>query len=215
MQQAKNNSLVNNGEEVKEPTLNRAPASLAGNLNSNQGDKVHGTQVGILPEAECLTFRKHIGGDTLDAFAPLAQYTQRVHHGQMESTWMKVSNTITLPDGTVIQRTSVREEDYIPEAASLLTARVKNPLMRREQFATDQRKSRKKGIIQSKRELYSCKTPVERSVSPMFGGRSEVSNENEKSGDGDSVLLEEVKQIVYDSPALTDVPNGSDIRDVQ
>jgi hypothetical protein len=88
-----------------------------------------------------------MGGDTLDAFAPLAHYTQRVHHGQMESTWMKVSNTITLPDGTVIQRTRVREEDYIPEAASLLTARVENPLMRREQFATDQRKSRKKDII--------------------------------------------------------------------
>ena len=155
-----------------------------------------------------------MGGDTLDAFAPLAHYTQRVHHGQMESTWMKVSNTITLPDGTVIQRTRVREEDYIPEAASLLTARVENPLMRREQFATDQRKSRNKDIIQSKRELYSCKTPVERSVSPMFGGRSEVSHENKKSGDGDNVLLEEVKQVVYDSPALTDVPNGSDIRDV-
>ena len=76
-------------------------------------------------------------------------------------------------------------------------------MMRREQFATDQRKSRKKDIIQSKRELYSCKTPVERSVSPMFGGRSEASRENE-----------EVKQIVYDSPSLTDVPNGSDIRDV-
>ena len=159
---------MNNSEEVKEPTLNTAPASLAGNLNSNQDDKIHGTQVGTLPEAECLTFRKHIGGDTLDAFAPLAQYTQRVHHGQMESTWMKVSNTITLPDGRVIQRTRVKEEDYIPEAASLLTARVENPLAKREQFATDQRKSRKKDIVQSKRELYSCKTPVERSVSPMF-----------------------------------------------
>ena len=80
MQQAKNNSLVNNGEEVKEPTLNTAPATLAGNLNSNQDDKVHGTQVGAASEAECLTFLKHIGGDTLDSFAPLAQYTQRIHH---------------------------------------------------------------------------------------------------------------------------------------
>ena len=106
-------------------------------MNSNQDDKVHGTQVGIVSEAECLTFRKHMGGDTLDAFAPLAHYTQRVHHGQMESAWTKVSNTITLLDGTVIQRTRVKEEDYIPEAASLLTARVENPLTRREQFATD------------------------------------------------------------------------------
>ena len=34
----------------------------------------------------------------------------------------------------------------------------------------DQRKSRKKDLIASKRELISCKTPAERSVSPMFGG---------------------------------------------
>ena len=168
-------------------------------MNSNQDDKIHGTQVGTLPEAECLTFRKHIGGDTLDAFAPLAQYTQRVHHGQMESTWMKVSNTITLPDGTVIQRTKVREEDYIPEAASLLTARVENPLMRREQFTTDQRKSRKKDIIQSKRELYSCKTPVERSVSPMFGERSEASREKDNLGEKEVTSCEEVKQTPSDS----------------
>ena len=40
---------------------------------------------------------------------------------------MKDSNTITLPDGRVIQRTRVREEDYIPEAASLLTVRVEIP----------------------------------------------------------------------------------------
>ena len=31
-----------------------------------------GMEAGSLPEAECLTFRAHMGGDTLDAFAPLA-----------------------------------------------------------------------------------------------------------------------------------------------
>ena len=38
----------------------------------------------------------------------------------------------------------------------------------------DQRKSRKKDLIAHKRELYSCKTPVERSVSPMFGEAPQV-----------------------------------------
>ena len=69
-----------------------------------------------------------------------------------------------------MQRNTVREEDYIPGSAGLLTARVENPLAKREQFAMDQRKSRKKDLIASKRELFSCKTPAERSVSPMFGG---------------------------------------------
>ena len=52
-----------------------------------------------------------MGGDTLDAFAPFAQYTQRVPYGAIETIWMKVFNTITLPVGTVIQMTKVREED--------------------------------------------------------------------------------------------------------
>ena len=38
VQRDKSNSLVNNAEEVKQPTLDRAPASLAGSLNSNQKD---------------------------------------------------------------------------------------------------------------------------------------------------------------------------------
>ena len=31
------------------------------------------------PEAECITIRNHIGRETLDEFASLAQYTQKVH----------------------------------------------------------------------------------------------------------------------------------------
>ena len=136
-------------------------------------------KAGTREEAECLTFRQHMGGDTLDAFTPLSHYTTRVHDGQMESTWMKVSKSITYPDGTVDW--GIKERDYIPEATRLLSTKVENPLARREQFALDVRKSRKKDLIAHKRELYSCKTPVERSVSPMFGGRDEASLVNGKA----------------------------------
>ena len=67
-----------------------------------------------------------------------------------------------------------------------MTARVENPFAKIEQFASDQSKSRKKDLIALKRELFSCKTPVERSVSPMFGGVEGLSripgqiNEEEK-----------------------------------
>ena len=87
-------------------------------------------EVGSREEAECLTFRQHMGGDTLDALVPLSHYTHRVHNDQMESTWTKVSKSITLPDGTVDW--GIKEKDYIPEAASLLSAKVKDPLARRE-----------------------------------------------------------------------------------
>ena len=63
-------------------------------------------------------------------------------------------------------------------------------MAKREQFAMDQRKSRKKELIASKRELFSGKTPAERSVSPMFGGLEGLSRipgqvaEEEKVGMG-------------------------------
>ena len=51
----------------------------------------------------------------------------------MESSWVKISNTITFPDGSVLKGTAVKEKDYyVTEAAGLMTARVKNPLVRRE-----------------------------------------------------------------------------------
>ena len=71
-----------------------------------------------------------MGGDTLDAFAPLSHYTARVHDGQMESTWTKVSKSITHLDGTIDW--GIKEKDYIPEATRLLSMKVENPLARRE-----------------------------------------------------------------------------------
>ena len=53
-------------------------------------------EVGSREEAECLTFHQHVGGDTLDAFAPLSHYTHRVHNDQVESTWTKVSRTLLI-----------------------------------------------------------------------------------------------------------------------
>ena len=50
----------------------------------------------------------------------------------MESTWTKVSRTFFNLDGTIKEMTMVKEKDYVPEAASLLSAKVTNPLARRE-----------------------------------------------------------------------------------
>ena len=53
----------------------------------------------------------------------------------------------------------------------------------------DQRKSRKKDLIAHKRELYSYKTPVESSVSPMFGGGNEASLVNGKADEEEKASL--------------------------
>ena len=81
-------------------------------------------EVGSLPEAECLTFRAHMGGDTLDAFAPLAQYTQRVHGGQMQNAANIFVGVITSASGIVQQRTRVREDEYVPESAGLMNLKA-------------------------------------------------------------------------------------------
>ena len=79
--------------------------------------------VGSLPEAEYLPFRAHMGGDTLDAFAPLAQYTQR-HYGGLTNPLLqvgtKLASLITTGSGVVYQKSRVREEDFVPESAGLM-----------------------------------------------------------------------------------------------
>ena len=80
-------------------------------------------EVGSLPEAECLTFRNHSGGDTLDAFAPLAQYTQRNHAGMTQSAWMQLSHSIISPSGEpfvspsmeAFYRVRCKENEVVPE----------------------------------------------------------------------------------------------------
>ena len=52
----------------------------------------------------------------------------------------------------------------------LMTYKPEDPLKKTELMAVGMRMSRKKELIASKREVFSCKTPDERSVSPMFGG---------------------------------------------
>jgi len=86
-----------------------------------------------------------------------------------KDTWMKLSNTITNPDGTVWQRVRVKEEDYVPEWAGLMTAKSEDPVVMAQLRAENMRKSRKQELLSKRRELYGSKTPAERSVSPMFG----------------------------------------------
>ena len=84
-------------------------------------------EVGSLPEAECLTFRAHMGGDTLDAFAPLAQYTQRHYGGQINpllQAGTKLASLITTGSGVVYQKIRVRDEDFVPESAGLMNLKA-------------------------------------------------------------------------------------------
>jgi hypothetical protein len=105
-------------------------------------------EVGSLPEAECLTFRAHMGGDTLDAFAPLAQYTQRHYDGQTNpllQVGTKVASLIMTGSGVVYQKIRVREEDFVPESAGLMNLKADDltPQEKAELMAQTLRKSKK------------------------------------------------------------------------
>ena len=131
-------------------------------------------EVGSLPEAECLTFRNRSGGDTLDAFAPLAQYTERNHAGMTQSAWMQLSHTIINSAGEVLHRVRMKENEIVPEWAGLLTAKSKDPLDKAELRALNMRKSKKQEMMSKRRELFGNKTPKDRSVSFMFGEATQV-----------------------------------------
>ena len=86
-----------------------------------------------------------------------------------KDTWMKLSSTITNPDGTGWERVKVKEEDYVPEWAGLMTVKSEDPVVKAQLRAENMRKGRKQELVSKRRELYGNKTPKERSVSPMFG----------------------------------------------
>ena len=122
-------------------------------------------------EEECLSFRTCRGDDTMDAFALLAQQTQRHHGGNAEKAGVQLVGAIISSSGAVMQRVRVREEDYIPEAAGLKKVKQEeDPLKRREQFTNDLRKSKKQQLLSLKRGLYGNMSPRNRSPSPMFTG---------------------------------------------
>ena len=133
-------------------------------------------EVGSLPEAEYLTFRNHSGGDTVDAFASLAQYTQRNHAGMTQSAWMQLSHSIigsseeafVSPSMEAFYRVRCKETEVVPEWAGLLTAKSKDPLDRAELRALNLRKSKKQELASKRCGLFGNKTPTERSVSPMY-----------------------------------------------
>ena len=131
-------------------------------------------EVGSLPEAECLTFRNHSGGDTLDAFTPLAQYTQRNHAGMTKSAWMQLSHTIISSTGEVQHRLRAKETEIIPEWAGLMNAKSKDPVAMGELRAEKMRKNKKQELVSKRRGLFGNRTPIERSVSPMFGEAQQV-----------------------------------------
>ena len=138
-------------------------------------------EVGSLPEAECLTFRNRSGGDTLDAFAPLAQFTQRNHAGMAQSAWMQLYHSVigsgepfVSPSMEAFYRVRCKENEVVPEWAGLLTAKSKDPVDKAELRALQMRKSKKQELVSKRRELFGNKTPKERSVSPMFGEATQV-----------------------------------------
>ena len=84
---------------------------------------------------------------------------------------MKITGAFTHYHGPDYHRVGVKEQDYVPEAANLLHAKLANPLKQGEQLAEKLRKSKRKQLQSKTRGvLYGNVTPRERSVSPMFTG---------------------------------------------
>ena len=84
---------------------------------------------------------------------------------------MKIVGAFTHYHGPDFHRVAVKEQDYVPESATLMHAKLTNPLKQGEQLAEKLRKSKRKQLQSKTRGvLYGNVTPRERSVSPMFTG---------------------------------------------
>ena len=59
---------------------------------------------------------------------------------------MKIAGAFTHYHGPDFHRVGVKEQDYVPEAASLLHAKLANPLKQGEQLAEKLRKSKRKQL---------------------------------------------------------------------
>jgi hypothetical protein len=82
---------------------------------------------------------------------------------------MKTASSFTNTNGDGFQSARIREEDYVPESASLMHVKLDDPRKKAEQLAEKMRKSKRKEIQSTTRGfLYGNVTPRERSVSPMF-----------------------------------------------
>ena len=84
---------------------------------------------------------------------------------------MRIAGAFTHYQGPDFHRVEVKEQDYVPESANLLHAKLANPLKQGEQLAEKLRKNKRKQLQSKTRGvLYGNITPRERSVSPMFTG---------------------------------------------
>ena len=82
---------------------------------------------------------------------------------------MKIASSFSHYQGPDFHRVDVKEQDYVPESANLMHAKLANPLKQGEQLAEKLRKSKRKQLQSKTRGvLYGNVTPRERSVSPMF-----------------------------------------------
>ena len=82
--------------------------------------------------------------------------------------------TIISATGEAQHRVRKKETEIVPEWAGLMNAKVRDPVDMAELRALNLRKSKKQELASKRRGLFGNKTPIERSVSPMFGEAQQV-----------------------------------------
>ena len=87
---------------------------------------------------------------------------------------MQLSHTIISSTGEVLHRVRKKETEIIPEWAGLMNAKSNDPVVMAELRAERMRKSKKQELTTKRRRLFGNRTPMERSVSPMFGEATQV-----------------------------------------
>ena len=93
---------------------------------------------------------------------------------QLSHSIVSTGEPFVSPSMEAFYRVRGKENEVFPDLTGLLTAKSKDPLDRAELRALNMRKNKKQELVSKRRELFGKKTPKERSVSPMFGGATQV-----------------------------------------
>ena len=105
---------------------------------------------------------------------------------------MQLSHTITpytmiSATGEVLHRVRKKETEIVPEWAGLMNTKVRDPVDMAELRALNLRKSKKQELASKRRGLFGNKTPIERSVSPVFGEAQQVGPADSSPYENDAV----------------------------
>ena len=92
-------------------------------LERASATQVHGMEAVTSDEG----FKTARGDDSsLNAFGALTHRGQRPQTADQPAQWQSIASAFVRPDGVVMERVRIKEEDFVPQSAGLMKVKVED-----------------------------------------------------------------------------------------